>query len=97
MEGFGSTAPSPPAPKIPRSSLGYELVKAAFVALFGVVITVILGKLAEYLIARLNNQPAADEPGAPATVPPPLLPPAPADPEEIDLELSPVTDKSHPV
>jgi hypothetical protein len=80
MEGFGSTAPSPPAPKIPRSSLGYELVKAAFVALFGVVITVILGKLAEYLIARLNNQPAADEPGAPATVPPPLLPPAPADP-----------------
>jgi hypothetical protein len=65
-------------------------VKAAFVAILGVVITMILDKLAKYFIARLN-QPAAAQPAAPDTVPPPFL--TPADTEEINLELSPVTDK----
>jgi len=81
---------APPASKIPQNSLWYDLVKAAFVAILGVVITMILEKLAKYFIARLN-QPAAAEPAAPDTVPPPF--PPPAEPEEIDLELSPVTDK----
>jgi phage shock protein PspC (stress-responsive transcriptional regulator) len=79
---------APPASKIPQNSLWYDLVKAAFVAILGVVITMILEKLAKYFIARLN-QPAAAESTAPDTVPPPFLPPA--DPEEINLELSPVT------
>jgi len=81
MEGY--VAPSPPAPICPQCSHGYDLVKAALVAIFGVVITVFLKKLANYF---LRIQHAAAEPAGQATVQPPRLPPA--DPEEIDLELS---------
>jgi len=56
-------------------------VKAALVAIFGVVITVFLKKLANYFLRIQHAEPAGQ-----ATVQPPRLPPA--DPEEIDLELS---------
>jgi hypothetical protein len=82
MEGYG--APSSPAPISPQSSHGYhELAKVALLAIFGVVITVFFKKLANYYM--LNQQVTAETTG-PATVQPPRQPPA--DPEEINLELS---------
>jgi hypothetical protein len=81
-------SPSSPATISPQSSHGYDLAKATLVAIFGVVITVFLKKLAKYFITRLN-QPVGAEHAALDTVQPPFLPPA--DLEEIIIELSPVT------
>jgi len=84
MKGYGALSPlAPPSPISPQSFHGYDLAKAALVAIFGVVTTVLLKKLVNYFMC---NQQVAAEPAGPATLQPPRLPPA--DPVEIDLELS---------
>jgi hypothetical protein len=92
MEGYG--APSHPAPISLQNSHGYDLGKAALLAILGVVITAFFKKLTNYFMrnwgrtnikARRNQQVPAETAG-PSTVQLPRLPPE--DPEEIGLELS---------
>jgi hypothetical protein len=81
------SAPSPPAPIIKLTELPgvRPRAKAALLTILGVVITVFLTKLANYV---MRNQQVAAEPAGPATVQLPR--PPPADLVEIDLELSAV-------